>query len=257
VSGELSAALMVWAMAVPLWALFAVIWRGRWMRSWYRDGLFGPYAVSGLPGFAATLTVMGVAFLFGSAVLFFASAVPFIASIVLWFVVAWSDPVWAQPPWVRAERAAAGAGYDPQGALEASFRRPRRPVGANVAWFDAGAVLLSDDADRPVATTTRYGREGHLWVLPRRVEFLQSEGETAARGDVVDVRVEVEELVAVEVLRPEHSVRAWVRVLRGDSRGRVVRHRLRLTTEDASYTFHLRAPIAAAQAITAHDDAVR
>jgi hypothetical protein len=248
---EVAAALLVWAVAAPLWLVFALVWSGRAMRSWYRDGLFGPYAVSSLPGFAAALTVMGLAFATEQVWLFYVSIPVFLGGIVLHVVIAVGDPVWAQPPWHRADRAARGDDYDPQGALAASFRGRREPPDHHVARFDAPAVLMTDDADRPAATTTRFGREGHLWVLPQQVQFLQGEGETAARGDVVDVSVPMDDLVDVEVLPAEPGVGNWIRMLRGDSRGRVARPRLRLAVAEASYVLHLRDPAAARDAIDA------
>lgn len=248
-SDEVAAALLVWALAAPAWIVFALVWSGRAMRSWYGDGLFGPFAVSSLPGFAAALTVMGLAFATEQVWMFYLSIPVLLAGLVLHFVVALRDPVWVQPPWHRTDRADRGDAYDPQGALAASFRAPRAPHASHVARFDAAAVLMTDDPDRPAATTTRYGREGHLWVLPQEVQFLQSEAETLARGDTMDVTVPIDDLIDVEVLRPEPSVGAWVRMLRGDSRGRVARPRLRLAVPEATYVLHLRDPAAALDAI--------
>ncbi len=250
-SDELSWFLMVVAVALPCLVVTWLIWTGRAMRAWYGDGLFGPFAVTSLPAWAVGLLLAGVAVIADVYVALLAAPVVFLAGIVLHAWVAWKDPSWAQPPWYRAERATKGATYDPQHADLLALSGPRAPHARHVARFDAGAVLLTDDPDRPTTTTTRFGREGHLWVLPDQVQFLQHASETAARGDTLDVIISVEELSDAEVLTPEPSLRAWLRLLRGDSRGRVARARLRLTSAHEAYVFHLRDPEAARNTIDA------
>lgn len=237
-SDELIWVLAVLAIAVPCVGVSWVVWTGRALRSWYRDGSFGPFAVTFLPAWALSLLLIALGVLARWYWPFIAAPVVFVAGLVLQIVVAWRDPTWAQPPWFRELGI---SHHDPAEIIAASLVR-RRPSAHHEVLHETGAVLVTDDEERPASTTTRFGWEGRLWVLTDQIQFLQHEAETLARGDRIDVLVDIEDLDEVAVTQARPSPAAYLRLLGGDSRGRVARPLLRLRTDATDHVFHVHAP---------------
>jgi hypothetical protein len=250
VSNELQAALLIWAFAVPFWALFWVIWTGR--LRWLNDNLFGPYAVSLLPATALAATVMGFGALVG-AWLFLLGGAVFVLGLVLWLVAAWADPVWLQPPWYRQERAAGEVDTRGRGAalLAAVARTPSRPSGFGSDRWEGPAILVTGEATRPAAVAARNGRIGRLFVCERALVFVQADSETMLRGAAEPTAIPWHDVTDIDVVRLRRGPAAWWSALRNDPRGRRL---LRITT-GAGHT-HLRVT-GLDRSVAAIDDARR
>jgi hypothetical protein len=239
VSNELQAAFLAWLFAAPFWLLFWAVWSGR--LRWLNDNLFGPYATTLLPGTAAGATVAGSGFASHLDWLAASSLVFFVVGMVLWFVVAIWDPVWMQPAWFREELA---SGPDARGRggefVAAVARSAQAPEGFGPVRFERDAVLLTDDPDRPVSVTVRYGRLGRLFVFDGAVVFVQNEVETSLRGEFGPAVIERDQLRAVRVTVPERNLANIRRLAPGDIRGRRFGRVLQLEVDEGLVEFHLR-----------------
>jgi hypothetical protein len=252
VSDYLQGALIMWAFAAPLWLVFWAVWSGR--LRWLNDNLFGPFAVSSLPGLAATTTVMGLAAITRQEWLFWVAPAPFVAGVVLHFVVAVWDPVWLQPAWYRQELA---SGPDTRGRgaslVGGVARGAQGPAGHGAARFERDAVLLTDDTHRPASVTMRYGRLGRLFVYEDTIVFVQNDTETSLRGEFGPAEIAKSGVREVRATTPERTPANLARMLRGDMRGRRFGRLLQIALDEGVVEFHLRGvddAIAAIEATT-------